>query len=114
MHCTTQGWHPAARRRTLGEGLTASTPTSPAPATHALNKQEHLQELTFTFDDVCCRGDRVAVYRTASVVTKVSDQELSFVNALDANLNLRHFACFTCSGGQATCTSMCSSMRGAH
>lgn len=32
--------------------------------------QEHLQELSFTFEDVCCRGDRVAVYRSASVVAK--------------------------------------------
>lgn len=41
----------------------------PHPATpHA--KQEHLQELSFSFEDVCCRGDRVAVYRSASVVTR--------------------------------------------
>lgn len=39
----------------------------PAPAPCA---QEHLQELSFTFEDVCCRGDRVAVYRSASVVAK--------------------------------------------
>ncbi|KAI7843365.1 hypothetical protein COHA_003061 [Chlorella ohadii] len=33
-------------------------------------RREHLQELSFTFEDVCCRGDRVAVFRSASVVAK--------------------------------------------
>ncbi|PRW56398.1 hypothetical protein C2E21_4534 [Chlorella sorokiniana] len=40
------------------------------------DRREQLQELSFSFEDVCCRGDRVAVFRSASVVAKDGTRQL--------------------------------------